>query len=196
MAEPAGDEKVLYVERWNEMTRRPAGDFRWLSPREASQRYAYKRGDLSLADVGRGDLDVLDGTRDADGQLRPRWAIGVGHTGVRVQFFTPGGGSIWRSTDYGAREGRLWRWVTTEYAYADDDAFHRRNEAVHKYTAKFEPDGTGFVEFKDKSKPTVDVARMSEAPVSGFWMDWPEFGHWDLLADPDYGLPPGGMPGR
>ncbi|MBO3095619.1 hypothetical protein [Cellulomonas dongxiuzhuiae] len=194
--EQVGDEKVLYVGRWNVTLRQPIPGFGWLRPEEAALRYAYKQGDLTLADRAKGDLAVVDGTRDAEGQLRPRWVIGVGHTGVRVRFFTPGGGSIWRSTDYDAREGRLWRWITTEYVYPDDDTFHRQSESTHKYTAKFEPDGTGFVEFTDRSKPTVDVARMTEAPVSGFWMDWPQFGQWDLLADPDYGLPPGGMPGR
>ena len=186
MVEPAGDEKVLYVERWNEMTRRPAGDFRWLSPEEAAQRYEDKREDLA----------VVDGTRGSSGELRPRWVIGVAHNGVRVRFFTPGGGSIWRSTDYDAREGRLWRWITRGYVYANDDTYHWQNQSTHMYTARFEPDGTGSVEFKDKAKPTVEVARMTEAPVSGFWMDWPQFGEWGLLADPDYGLPDGGMPGR
>lgn len=183
MAKNLNDE-VLYVERWNERRREPILGFSWLSVREAAARYAFKRE----------DLDVLDGTRGADGRLRPRWAMAVAHNGVRVRFFTPGGGSIWRSTDYDARAGRLWRWSTTEYVYADDEIFHRQSESTHKYTAQFEPDGTGFVEFTDRGKPTVDVARMTEAPVSGFWMDWPEFGEWDLLADPDYGLPHGGIP--
>lgn len=61
------------------------------------------------------------------------------------------------------------------------------------YTAEFEPDGNGYIEFKERSRRDVDVARMSEAPVSAFWMDWPEFGDWGRLADPDYGLPPGGI---
>lgn len=179
--DPTGD--TLYVGRWNTKLRRPIPGFDWLSPEEAARRYTSKRGDLA----------VVEGYRDSDGDLRPRWVIGVAHNGARVRFFTPGG-SIWRSTDYDAREGRLWRWITTEYAYADDDSFHRQNESVHMYRAKFEPDGSGFVEFTDVAISTVEVARMTEAPVSGFWMDWPEFGEWDLLADPDYGVPPGGLP--
>lgn len=113
-----------------------------------------------------------------------------------MRFFTPGGGSVWRSIDYDVRDGRLWRWITTEYIYPDDSTFYWLNEHIHMYTAEFEPDGTGYVEFREKSRSDVDVARMTEAPVSGFWTDWPQFGNWDLLADPDYGLPPGGMPGR
>lgn len=90
----------------------------------------------------------------------------------------------------------MWRWITTEYVYPDDEAFHPEFESTHMYTARFEPDGTGSIEFREESQQTVDVARMTEAPVSGFWMDWPQFGEWDQLADPDHGLPPGGMPGR
>ena len=126
--------------------------------------------------------------RDADGRPRPAWAFGVGFRGVRVQFFTPGGGSIWREVDYDLRDGRLWRWVTTEYVYPDDERFYRRNRSTRIDTAKLEPDGTGFVDFNDKSKSTVDRARLTDAPVSGFWLDWPEFGHWEDLTNPDYGL--------
>ena len=59
---------------------------------------------------------------------------------------------------------------------------------MQTYTAKLEPDGTGYVDLSDKSKATVDRARLTDAPVSGFWLDWPEFGHWEDLTNPDHGL--------
>lgn len=195
-AEPAPDGDVIYVERWHERRREPILGFRWLTAEDAEERYRRRRGDPDVAEgAGRGDLNVVDAAvRDADGRPRPRWALGVGFRGVRVRFFTPGGGSIWREVDYDAREGRLWRWNTVEYVYPDDEHFYGQNKSTRIDIAKFEPDGTGYVDFNDKSKPTVDRARMTDAPVAGFWLDWPEFGHWQDLANPDYGLPPAGSP--
>lgn len=178
MSEPDASAQVLYVERWNDLRRKPVKGYSWLSPEEAAERYATRRGDLAL----------VDGTRGDDGEHHPRWVIGVAHNGIRVQFFTPRGGSVWRTVDYDARDERLWRWITAEYTYADDDRFHPEFESVQTYTAKLEPDGTGYVDFNDKSKATVDRARLTDAPVAGFWLDWPEFGHWEDLANPDYGL--------
>lgn len=180
-ADPAPDGDVVYVERWHERRREPVLGFRWLSVEEAEERYRTR--------TRTGELNIVDALlRDPDGRPRPRWAIGVGMRGVRVRFFTPGSGSISREVDYDDRDGRLWRWITVEYTYPDDERFYRLGQSVRFDTAKLEPDGTGYVDFNDKSKETVDRARLTDAPVSGFWLDWPEFGQWDDLANPDYGL--------
>ncbi len=169
---------VLYAGRWNERLRKPIKGFDWITPEEAERRYA-----------AREDFVAVDGTVGPDGELRPRWSLGFAE-GVRARFFTPGGGSIEQSTDYDARDGRLWRWITRRYVYPDDSRFYSRSECVAMYTAEFQPDGTGVIDFEEQAKDTVDRARMTDAPVSGFWLDRPEFGHWHDLADRDYGVPP------
>ena len=177
-ASPSTVGEVLYAERWNEVRRTAIRDS-WLTENEARRRHI--EGELFLA---------IDARRDDVGELRPRWVMGIGRSGVRVQFFTPGGGSIRRLIDYDARDGRLWRWITIDYVYPDDETFHEQFECRTMYTSSFEPDGTGTVDIDDKAKPMVDRARLTDAPVAGFWMGWPEFGHWDQLADPEYGVPP------
>lgn len=177
---PPGD--VLYTSRWNAALRQPMPiSPPWLGAEEAEERWQTRTraGELSIVDAS---------VRDPDGRPRPGWSIGVGFTGVRVRFYTRGGGSIWRSVDYDDRDGRLWRWTTTEYVHPDDERFYRQDQATRIAIAKLEPDGTGYVDFNDKSKATVDRARLTDAPVAGFWLDWPEFGHWEDLANPDYGL--------
>lgn len=169
---------VLYAGRWNERLRKPIKGFGWITPEEAERRYAV-----------RADLVAVDGTVGPDGELRPRWSLGFAE-GVRARFFTPRGGSIEQSTDDDARDGRLWRWITRRYAYPDDVRFYSRSECVALYTAELQPDGTGFIDVKEKTKNTVDRARTTDAPVSGFWLDRPEFGHCRDLADPDDGVPP------
>jgi hypothetical protein len=170
---------VLYTLRWNAKRREPVPDSPWLDAEEAARLYA-----------ARDHFVAVDGARGPDGELRPRWVLGFGRRGVRAEFFTPGGGSVEQSTDYDDRDGRLWRWITVRYVYPDDTRFHREFDSVAMYTAEFEPDGTGYVDFTEKSKDTVDRARMTDAPVSGFWLDWPEFGRWQDLTDRDYGVPP------
>jgi len=110
--------------------------------------------------------------------------------GVRAQYFAAHGGSIEQSADYDDRDGRLWRWITIRYIYPEDARFYEEFECSAMYTAHFEPDGTGYIDFEE-GKDTVDRARMTDAPVSGFWLDWPAFGHWQDLADNNYGVPPG-----
>jgi hypothetical protein len=170
---------VLYAGRWNERLRKPIKGHDWLSAEEAAQRYA-----------ARAEFVAVDATRGPDGELRPRWVLGFGARGVRARFFTPGGGSIEQTTDYDDRDGRLWRWITRRYLYPDDARFYGQSESVAMYTAEFDPDGTGYIDFTEKGKPAVDRARMTDAPVSDFWLEWPEFGRWDDLADRDYGVPP------
>lgn len=179
MSEQGPAAGVLYAGRWNEHLRKPVKGYDWLTVEDAAARYAAREAFVAV-----------DGTRAPDGELRPGWVLGFGRQGVRARFFTPNGGSIEQSTDYDDRDGRLWRWITVRYLYPDDSRFYREFESVAMYTAEFEPDGTGHIDFEEKSKDTVDRARMTDAPVSGFWLDWPRFGQWEDLADRDYGVPP------
>jgi len=172
---------VLYATRWSTKTRLPTPDSRWLEEDEARAIY----------ESGASMLEVVDAAvRDEAGVPRARWVLGLGPSGrVRAQFFTPAG-SIWRSTDYDVVDGRLWRWISDDYTYPDDARRYVEFESTGHITATFRPDGTGTIDFIDHSKPDVDRARLTEAPVAGFWMDRPVFGQWDQLADPDYGIPP------
>jgi hypothetical protein len=172
---------VLYATRWNTTTRRPIVGHRWLEEGEARGIYESASGDFVVVDAA---------VRDEAGLPCARWVIGIGTSGgIRVRFFTPAG-SIWRSTDYDVIDGRLWRWISRDYTYPDDARRYWRSESTFQIASQFRPDGTGTVDFIDHSKPDVDRARLTEAPVSGFWMDRPVFGQWDQLADPDYGIPP------
>jgi len=172
---------VLYTTRWNTTTRRPIVGHRWLDEDEA-------RG---IYESGASMLEVVDAAvRDEAGVPRARWVLGLGPSGrVRAQFFTPAG-SIWRSTDYDVIDGRLWRCISRDYTYPDNTHRYSQTDATMQIASTFHPDGTGTIDFIDHSKPDVDRARLTEAPVSGFWMDRPVFGQWDQLADPDYGIPP------
>jgi len=171
---------VLYTTEWNDWTGHPMPGHRWLEEGEARAIY---EGCTSM-------LEVVDAAvRDEARVPRARWVLGLSPSGrVRAQFFTPAG-SIWRSTDYDVVDGRLWRWISRDYTYMDDSVRHGRSEATFQIASEFRPDGTGTIDFIDKSKPDVDRARLTEAPVSRFWMDRPVFGQWDQLADPDYGIP-------
>ena len=171
---------VLYTTRWNDWTRRPIGGHRYLTEPEARQLYNGDSEGLEFVDAA---------VRDDEGLPHARWLLGISDAGVRAQFFTPAG-SIWRSTDYDLIEGRLWRWITRDYTYPDDTRRYDQDESTMMIESAFRPDGTGTVDLDDPAKPDVDRAHLEDAPVSGFWMDRPAFGHWDQLADPEYGIPP------
>ncbi len=167
----------MYIERWNFQLRKPVPRTPIFSVDEAVARYARHEPVL-----------VVDGTSGDDGSHQPRWVMGLGRTGVRMSFLNLPG-SVWRLIDYDARDGRLWRWKTVDYTYASDDRYYALNAPTQVITSKFEPDGTGYIDFDDKSKEVVDRARFESAPmVANFWMDWPEFGQWNGLTDPDYGF--------
>lgn len=52
------------------------------------------------------------------------------------------------------------------------------------------PDGTGFLTINDKSRPTVERLSIDQIDVSGNWLDYPAFGDWHVLLDPDFGARP------
>jgi len=64
------------------------------------------------------------------------------------------------------------------------DAVPRRPDTV----ARFEPDGSGTVLYVERGNPVGEQVDLHDAPVSGFWLDRPEFGDWSRLSDPMYGV--------
>lgn len=171
-------ESVRYTTRWVSKVRKPFPGHSWLTDEEARGAYASKTG-----------LDVVDAvSSDADGNPIPRWVIGAGASGrIRVSFFTPGG-SNWRTIDYDAIDGRLWRWICWTYVYPDQDTRYRLTEATRVIKEEFRPDRTGSVQF-DERDGLLNKATFTDAPVDGFWLDRPAFGDWTNLANPDYGVP-------
>ena len=159
--------------------RKPFPGHRWLSVDEA--RATYESGSK---------IEVVDAVeRDTEGNPKARWVIGLGISGrVRVQFFTPGG-SVSQSTDYDSINGRLWRWISRTFVYPDPDTRYLRSQCTSMITAEFRPDGTGKVQI-DEGGEAVPTARLTAAPVEGFWLDRPQFGDWSDLTNPDYGRPP------
>lgn len=171
-------ENVLYTTQWNDFTRRPVMRHRWLTEAEAREAFNGEEG-----------VEVVDAvSRDADGNPIPRWVIGGGASGrIRVRFFTPGG-SNWRTTDYDAIDGRLWRWICITYVYPDQDTRYDLTQATRVIREEFRPDRTGSVQF-DERDGLLHKATITDAPVDGFWLDRPAFGDWTNLANPDYGVP-------
>ena len=172
-------EDVLYTTRWVSKVRKPFPGHRWLTPDEA--REAWESGS---------NLEVVDAAeRDAEGNPIARWVLGTGPSGrVRAQFFTPGG-SVWRSTDFDVIDGRLWRWISRTFVYPDQDTRYLRSQSTRMITEEFRPDRTGTVQF-DERDGMLHTAKLTDAPVDGFWLDRPQFGDWSDLTNPEYGVPP------
>lgn len=175
-------EDVLFTTQWNDLTRRPIMGHRWLSEDEAKQRW----------DGGydhTGIVSVIDAeARDQDGNPCPRWAVfGSATSPVRVRFFTAGG-SIWRTIDYDEVDDRLWRWICVTFVYPDTESRYERNQAIRVVKEKFRPDRTGTVQF-DERDGMLHTAKITDAPVDGFWLDRPAFGDWSNLSNPEYGVP-------
>ena len=105
-------------------------------------------------------------------------------------------GSQKRAIDYDWRDGHLWRWITTSFVYPSGDRRYRMDQAIETTASTFEPSGDGRVEIHDKvaSPRAKGFLTVEDAPVQGFWLDRPEFGEWDDLLNPLYGVPsaPGG----
>lgn len=166
---------VLYAEKWNGLLMRPMDG--WLDTPTAQSLYESPAG-VMVVDAAR---------RDQDGNPLPRWIIGTDMSGVRVQFFNDLG-TRWRRVDYDGVDGRLWRWITADYAYADEARRWLTNETAYTVQTTVKPDGTGFFKVIDSRDPTIRPVR-STTPVHGlakpsYWLERPAFGNWAALADP------------
>jgi hypothetical protein len=104
--------------------------------------------------------------------------------GLPLCSFTPTG-ILYRQIDYAPRQGHLWRETTVDYRYPDDSRFYARGvESLGHTVARFEPDGSGTVQYIENGYPVGKQGELHDAPVSGFWLDRPEFGDWSRLSDP------------
>lgn len=163
---------VLYTTRWNGITRRPVADHEWLDADAARERY------------GVNDLDVVDAvTRDADGTPKPRWVMGIGQSGVRVQFFDAQM-NVWHMVDWDRVDGRLWRWLTYDWEYTDATQSRAQRDAAVRAEAMIRPDGNGDIEIRDQRTGQTLETEFSGMASEVYWLDYPEFGDWAALADP------------
>ncbi len=166
--------EVLYTTRWNALTRRPLAGHSWITPAEARRRYDGEQG-----------LDIVDASsRDEDGTPRPLWVIGA-YGRFRVQLFTPGG-SVARSVDWDLVDGRLWRWVSSEWVYPDDDTRYRQAEATMMIQTSARPDGTASFSVRDESGET-HVTQFADVATDGYWLDVPDFGQWGPIVNATLG---------
>lgn len=169
------NDSIRYADYWTE-GRGPSA-VTWIDTAEAERRYV--SGSASFTAVGR-----------PTGAASPRWALTVAATrAVRVVFLNDHGSRV-RSIDYDWREGRLWRWITTDFEYPEQCRRFRREHALRVTTATCEPDGRARAEIVDKSVSTdlKDVISFEDAPINGFWLDRPGFVSWADLVDPEYGV--------
>jgi hypothetical protein len=70
-----------------------------------------------------------------------------------------------------------------------DDYYLCGVESRGHTTARFSPDGNGTVRYVESGNPVGEEVQLRDVPVSGFWLDRPEFGDWSRLSDPVHGLP-------
>lgn len=163
---------VLYTTRWNILTRRPIAEHSWITEEEARRRYEANEG-----------VEIVEAAeRDERGNPRARWVIGA-YAGFRVQFLSPAG-SVLRLVDWDLIDGRLWRWVTVDYNYPDDNRRYEMAESLLTIKTSARPDGTGSMSVSNKELEQTDVTHFSDVATDSYWMDVPAFGDWDRLTDP------------
>lgn len=171
--------EYAYATEWNDWTGRPTADNRWLSESEARALYERNRP-IEVVRVAK--------RRESDGAVRALWVMGfAGKAGVRVQWLSPKH-SVWRLNDYSYIDGRLFRSKTTDYAYPDDERRYDLNESTAMRQLFLRPDGTGGATSDLKSAPVIQRAKVENYRTDNLWLDYPEFGQWEELADFNFGI--------
>jgi len=175
-----------YLGRWNYSLHKPVPDESWITEDEA-------RSGLE-AGVIRCDIVPAEVYTRRDETPRPSspWVItafGGGATGFSVNFLTQHG-SIRRIVDYDNVDGRLFMGSVIDYTYPDDARWYAQYDCTQLFYGILKPDGTGFLTINDKSRPTVERLSIDQIDVSGNWLDYPAFGDWHVLLDPDFGARP------
>ena len=172
--------EYAYTTRWNAKTGRPVAEHRWLDETEA--REAFAAHSLEVVRVVK--------RRESDGAVRAMWVMGLAYkAGVRVQWLN-GKHSVWRLNDYQWLDGRLFRRVTVDYGYPDADRRYGLSECTAMRELVVLPDGSGHAVQDLKSEPTRLVAKFTDYRTYNLWIDYPEFGDWESLADPNFGIDP------
>ncbi len=172
-----------YSDRWNSLTGTPTPEHRWLAENEA--RAAYRT---------RAYFEIIRVAEHIGSDaVRAHWVSGFSHgPWVRVQWFNRAQ-SLVRETDYNNLGGRLFRSVSADYRYQDDQRRCPRFESLAMVTVFYRPDGWMRIDHRDKVKKINRSAEKTGQPVDSLWMDFPAFGDWEQLGDINYGfhdLPP------
>lgn len=163
--------RVMFTDRWNRMTGRPAGDLPWMTEAEARERY------------GKSLVIAVDAAiMGTDGIPRPRWLVAVSW-GARVEFLDEHR-NTWRMVDYDPVDGRYFRTETADNLYPTDDRHYGLSEAELKVEAMARPDGTGAMTVVDRAAGQKSIIEFRDIDVSSFWVDAPAFGEWEPLTDP------------
>ncbi|GAA4625856.1 hypothetical protein [Cellulomonas oligotrophica] len=170
---------IRYADYWTEERANSATT--WLDVEEAKRRY--ETGDAAFT--------ALVWPRGSEVRGRPRCAINFGQSRrVRVVFLNEHGSRV-KTVEYDWRDGRLWRWITTDYEYPNDERRYAFDRATERVTATFEPNGDARVEIVDRvaAPQEKQVITFEDAPVQNFWLDRPPFEAWGDLLNPEYGIP-------
>lgn len=163
--------QVMFTDRWNRMTGRPAGDLPWMTEAEARERY------------GKSLVIAVDAAiMGSDGIPRPRWLVAV-HGRAKVEFLDEHR-NTWRRVNYDLAGGRLFREETADYLYPTDDRHYGLDEAVLKVESRALTDGTESVTVVDRAAGQKSITEFRDIDVSSFWVDAPAFGEWEALTDP------------
>ena len=168
---------VWYCTRWNDLTRRPIAGCEWISEGQARDRF--ERNEF---------IDIVESsTIGSDGLVYPRWVMGIAGLrgvagGARLEFHD-GQGSVWRAVDYQIVQGRLFRSNVVDLVYSSDQQRWEMDQAIRGVEVTVDTDGTCAVESWEASGDQK-LTEISGLGVSGHWLDVPEFGDWDALADP------------
>lgn len=167
-----------YALSWNEITGRP--DPAWLDVDEARTAYESSAGPA---------LIVVDGSTPVDKKaVRAAWRIRFTVDGfVRVSWMDEHG-SVLRQSYYETTDGRLFRTRITDRVYPDGEQRWLMYEAQVRRTLDFHPDGAIFIEVHRAGVQDVERG-ITTSDESAWWLDRPDFGCWDDLLDPTYGLP-------
>ena len=109
--------------------------------------------------------------------------IGVGQSGVRVQFFDEHM-NVWHQVDWDRIDGRLWRWLTYDWEYSDTTRHWEKKDAVLDAEAMVRPDGDGDITIQDRRTGQTLETEFRSRASEAYWLDYPEFGDWAVLAKP------------
>ncbi len=176
--------EYAYTTRWNARTGRPVAEHVWLD--EIGSREVFAAHNLEVVRVVK--------RRESDGAVRAAWVMGLAYkAGVRVQWFQ-GQHTVWRLNDYQWFGDRLFRTVTTSYDYPDTERRYDFNECIELRSLVVLPDGTGHTMVgpghagrRGAWVEDRQIENFSGYRTDNLWIDYPEFGDWEPLADASFG---------
>ncbi|MDN5559166.1 MAG: hypothetical protein L0G23_06985 [Ruaniaceae bacterium] len=166
-----------YMNQWNSWTLRPIGSKRYLGEAEARERY----------ETGGDAFEVIPEPDPVTGI--PAWQIRA-YTG-------DGSFTVWHFNQYGVLtrtvgfrlyDGRLFHDEVLDYFYPEgEDRDRRRSKSSSLITTYIKPNGTSKVIYSDVIPGQEHVEEYRNVPIDSYWAERPAFGHWETLANPNYG---------